>query len=69
MDVRKIRKAVIAAGLSWEVAKGQHVIIKTSTGRQVAVMSGSPSEPRAMLNFIANLRQAGVRIPRKGEKW
>lgn len=70
MNIRKIRKAVLDAGFTWEKGKrNTHVIVRDKNGRQVAVMSASASDWRSGPNFVAQLRQAGIRIPRKGEQW
>lgn len=65
----QLRKLVLAQGFTWTVSKkNSHVIVKSPTGRQIAVLSSSPSRGRSIDHSISNLRAGGVNIPRKTDR-
>jgi hypothetical protein len=61
MDYKKILKEVKRAG--WSVTPGKrHLEIRNPEGRRVATCASTPSDRRAVLNFRADLRRAGLAI-------
>lgn len=65
---------VIAVGLGWacDTTKRGHVRLRPPAGwqteRSAFVLPGTPSDHRGCLNSVADLRRAGLPVPRKGQK-
>ena len=69
MNMRDLNKIVVSQGFTWNVSrKNCHIKVKDPSGRQIAVLSSSPSKGRSIDHSIANLRAGGVKIPRKTDK-
>lgn len=65
MDLKHIKRAVLEQGGTWEVTKRGHITVRDSQGRRVATKAGSSGYPRALANFVADLRRGGFEIRRK----
>lgn len=60
-QLRKIRQAVEAQGGRWEVREktGHIAVWPADRTKKPVFMSGTPSDWRAVKNFVAQLRRAG----------
>lgn len=73
MDVKKLEALCAEQGFTWHFPKGagngsRHTKITNPDGRVVAVASSSPSDHRQVKNLTAQLKRAGLIIPRKDGK-
>ena len=62
-DFRKILDAAKLQGWKTEHTKKGHWKFKSPNGKDMVHTSGSPSDMRAIKNFVARLRQRGLNIP------
>lgn len=56
-DFRKIEKALKKEGFRVDPTKGGHFAV-IKEGARVATMAGSPSDPRAIKNLLADIKRA-----------
>lgn len=65
-DLRKLLKAVVAAGYVVVISKKGHPVVYTKDGVKVTTFSGTASDWRAHLNALAPLKRRGFRWPSRG---
>jgi len=61
-NLKKILKAVEAAGFETRVTKKGHIIV-TKDGRRITTFAGTASDHRSIRNGLAALRRAGFEWP------
>lgn len=60
-DVRRLLDQ-LPDGWTYAQTKGCHIRVMNPAGRTVATSAGSSGDKRAILNFRAELRRAGVQV-------
>lgn len=61
-DLRKIVKALEEQGFEVAVSSKGHLLVSRD-GEVIAVLAGTPSDWRSLLNGLAPLKRAGFRWP------
>lgn len=65
-DLKKILKAITAAGYVVVINRNGHPEIYTQDGEKITTFSGTPSDRRSWLNGLAPLKRRGFRWPPRG---
>lgn len=69
MDIRKIEKEAKRQGWRVEPTKKGHVrFVPPDPTKSIVIFSGTPSDRRAINNFVGEMRRQGFRWPPKGRK-
>lgn len=66
LDFRDIRAAALAQGWRVQETKKGLQFIPPDPRRQIVQWHGTPSDVRAIRNFLARLRAQGLEYPRRG---
>jgi len=67
-DLKKIVKALHAAGYTTETLRSGHVEVRDADGLRVTTFSGTASDWRSLLNSMAPLKRRGFVWPPKPPK-
>jgi hypothetical protein len=62
-DLRKLLKAITAAGFVVVINRKGHPEVYTENGEHVTTFSGTPSDHRSIMNALAPLKRRGFRWP------
>lgn len=62
-DLRKLVKALENEGYQIVTAKSGHIKVYDIDGKMIAVLSGTPSDKRALANQLRPLKRLGFRWP------
>ena len=62
-DIRKIVKALEAAGFQVDTTNKGRITVRTASGKYVTTLSPTATESRALRNALAPLRRLGFRWP------
>lgn len=65
-DLRKLLKAIVAAGYVVVINRKGHPEVYTKDGVRITTFSGTPSDRRSRLNALAPLKRRGFRWPPRG---
>lgn len=62
-DLRKIIKALEAAGYTIRISRSGHPIVYSADGERVTTFSGTPGDVRSFRNSLSPLKRRGFQWP------